>query len=99
MNEYLYKKKRKKNQGMHQNTNLTTEKCQEFFFCIKVLPFNTTWLFYKPRKISIYYDDSTVHIAVGGGISVTGELGKVYKIPFSKEFKVKSILPGLRKWW
>ena len=67
-------------------------------YCIKVLPFNTTWLFYKSRKITIYYDDSTVHIAVGG-ISVTSQLGKVYKIPFSKEFKVKSILPGLRKWW
>ena len=45
-------------------------------YCIKVLPFNTTWLFYKPRKITIYYDDSTVHIAVGG-ISVTSQLWKV----------------------
>ena len=73
---------------------LDNREMSRILFWLQVLPFNTTWLFYKPRKITIYYDDSTVHIAVGG-ISVTGKLWKVYKIPFSKEFKVKSILPGL----
>ena len=51
------------NKEMQKTTNLTTAKCQEFFLLEKVGPFNTTWLFYKPRKITIYYDDRTLHIA------------------------------------
>ena len=57
LNEYL------SNHEM-QEKKLDNSEMSRILLVEKVGPFNTTWLFYKPRKITIYYDDRTVHVAV-----------------------------------
>ena len=47
-----------------QEKKLDNSEMSRILLVEKVGPFNTTWLFYKPRKITIYYDDRTVHVAV-----------------------------------
>ena len=80
-----------------QEKKLDNSEMSRILLVEKVGPFNTTWLFYKPRKITIYYDDRTVHIAApankGNFVNDHSPLLEIpiYKVPFSENLKSNQV--------